>query len=286
MKDILIYLTIISFSLLFSCNKEPDEEKPDEETETEIKTVGMNAKIDGESWEANEYSAYVNNGVINITGDKDGETITITLLDDIEGNYSLSQNSDHSSAYIPYSHAVSYTSNGNAYAGGNVNIESINTNDTTITGTFEFDLYKAYSGDSVAITEGSFYKIKYKTSIPSQAEDSLSATVDGEDFTPTSISVSSYYGSISISATSGDEMLSLGIDASATPGTYPTSWGGSYNGSYYIGDNILTNDTGTIVITKHDKTKQRISGTFSYDASVLGGDLSVSVTNGSFAVSY
>lgn len=109
----------------------------------------------------------------------------------------------------------------------------------------------------------------------------FSATIDGTVFTPTTIGAVQNMSFIVVSAQKSNDIIQVATQAANDPGTYPVVTGLSMyikNGQQY------SCDSGTIIITQHDKTKKHIYGTF--EMTVSNGTDIKNITSGSFATTY
>src|SRR5882724_10075416 len=161
---------VILLLSLFGCNKELSYEIP-LNGEHNNGSGDFRAKIDGTAWTAadNSKSAMILSGVININGtSSDGKMISITLVAQAPGTYTVDANSPGVAAYNEPSNGVniSYStnqSNDPTLSGGSVTITEIDQNNKTISGTFSFNGYDVSSGSGVkkVISEGVFDKLPF-----------------------------------------------------------------------------------------------------------------------------
>jgi len=127
--------------------------------------------------------------------------------------------------------------------------------------------------------------------------------VDGEKWVPNvsenGVTASMAYGWLSITATVIDGTTSEQIIFSLGAVTEPCTinLGSAFTGKYAnflrtVGAtspvSFFTDDshTGTVEITKFDADKKKVEGTFSFTAKNLTGENTVTVTNGSFSLTY
>lgn len=275
-SQILLFISVFTIGLA-SCKKDDDSNGL------------MKAKIDGSSWKANDVGAVVLPGLINITGKKDnGQTITITIQDGEVGDYFLDQNQDHVAAYQESEGASGFVSN--APNGlGFVRVTEINLENSTISGTFEFNVERPLDGALKEIREGEFTDVKFESEIVSSGPSTLSCKVDGQTFTPASVFGVLAGSKIAISANSADlnKTVGLTLPKDVGVGEYNLSTFGDYTAQYNINQTqFLGADSGKVKITKHDKANHKLEGTFHYEASDFIGSVSASITNGTFSVSY
>ena len=130
----------------------------------------MVATIDSVSWEAADSteSAVVSQGLVTISGiSADGQEISITLNDTVIGLYMLNQTSASLAIYANLDSVGGYAYSTNqgidtSQAGGTVNLTAINAVNRTISGTFNFKVYRNSDGTRKDITAGFFYNIPYQ----------------------------------------------------------------------------------------------------------------------------
>jgi len=160
------FYALVLFSLCFTaCKKEevdPNKEEEKEENIEETITNAMSAKINGADWVAESILVTMKDDVINITGvAEDGKEISITIQDDAEGEYTLSLVSPHVALYSPEKNSTTvFSSNGDASAGGDVMLETIDMGEKELTGSFSFKGVEPGGTESVEIADGNFTKVK------------------------------------------------------------------------------------------------------------------------------
>lgn len=120
----------------------------------------------------------------------------------------------------------------------------------------------------------------------------LSATLNGQPWTPASLQVSSFSGSILISMTSlANEISTLGIvlNDDVVPGTYRLG-SATFSGTVNSTTPIFGQSGSTITIISHDTEARTITGTFSgtVSDSFFGSQPTESFrfTNGAFNLNY
>jgi hypothetical protein len=129
----------------------------------------MVATINGVSWEAADstQSAVVSQGLVTISGiSGNGQEISITLNDTVVGLYVLNQTSASLAIYANLDSVGGYAYSTNqgsdtSQAGGTVNVISIDPVNRTISGIFDFKVYRNSDGTQKDITAGVFYNIPY-----------------------------------------------------------------------------------------------------------------------------
>lgn len=179
---------------------------------------------------------------------------------------------------------------------GQITITEMDLEAGILTGTFEADLvrYLGQDGDSTVVFEsGSFNKISLKEEeFQESGNNQFTAKVDGELFSGGATSGVVSFGRLTLSSLkTGGKNISLIVPSDIEPGTYELgslweTYSASYIASTFSGTSFISN-SGSLTISKHDKTNKRIEGTFSFVATpYLSGTGSVTVTEGEFAVSY
>ncbi len=282
------FLMLFGAMLVFSTSCKKDETTTEEDNPP---TSQMTAKIDGETWTATTTIAQIGNGILNITGlAANGETLTITLIGTEAKTYTLDQlGTEGVAAYIPSGATNSYTTNGNPNAGGTVIITKINLTDSIVSGTFQFVAVETMNIDEKDITEGSFSNIKIvKPQSPTDSE--LKVDIDGTTWEAPVVMGLSASGKIILtgSNTTSGKSVMITMPDNAGPGTYDISFFGNYSGQYNASSTqFYTSESGSITITEHDDVSKTVKGTFEFLATdSFGGLPDVSLTNGSFDVSY
>jgi hypothetical protein len=129
----------------------------------------MVATINGVPWEAADstQSAIVSQGLVTVSGiSGNGEELSITLNDTVVGLYVLNQTSASLAIYASLDSVGGYAYSTNqgsdtSQAGGTVNVISIDPVNRTISGIFDFKVYRNSDGTQKDITSGVFYNIPY-----------------------------------------------------------------------------------------------------------------------------
>jgi hypothetical protein len=129
----------------------------------------MVATIDGVPWAAGDSteSAIASQGFVTISGiSNDGQEISITLSDTVVGLYILNQTSTSLAIYANLNivGGFAYSTNqgiDTTQAGGTVNVISIDPVNRTISGIFDFKVYRNSDSTQKDITSGVFYNIPF-----------------------------------------------------------------------------------------------------------------------------
>lgn len=129
----------------------------------------MVATIDSTSWQAADSatSATMSQGLVTISGiSPDGQEISITLNDTVVGLYVLNQTSPSLAIYANLDSAGGYAYSTNqgadtSQAGGTVSVTRVDLVNRTISGTFDFKVYRNSDGSQKDIKAGVFYNIPF-----------------------------------------------------------------------------------------------------------------------------
>lgn len=267
--------------IIFGCDDDDDDMEPD---------TRMTAVVDGEGWEAQGFTATIMNEMINVTGlSSDGEAITITISSEQEGTYQLTETSDAVASYTPNASAVAFTTNSNEDTEGEVVVEEIDYQDSTITGTFTFSAYRPSDQEWVEVMDGEFVNVNFTSSVPSGPDDGdMSLDIDGETWIPPNVLAQSTPGFLVITGISddGNRSFQITVNEGISAGTYNTTPSSSVTVSYFPTPTTnFVSESGSLNIDNHDTDAGEISGTFEVEMTDSMGS-SISITNGSFDVSY
>ena len=285
LRPLFVFLLVTAVSM--SCSDDSDDASP-KVTAPEGKIV---AKMGGVSFEGIGGAQLYNNQII-VGGNVGNESLSLFITKaaqvgtydvkgaqlgttpDAEVNYSPDGASLYSSVYMIAGEKV-----------GAITIIEIDETNKTITGTFSS---KVVSDDatSMEITEGSFNKLPYITA----PESTLSAKIDGETFTATTAVGQTSMGMIVLNgqALNGSRIITLSFGDDIATGTYPLEeLGGDIYATYTVNMESFVSSSGTLTITKHDKSLKRVEGSFSFAASDFFEESGeVNITEGTFAVTY
>jgi hypothetical protein len=129
----------------------------------------MIATIDGVSWQAADSatSAIVSQGSVTISGiSADGQEISITLNDTVVGLYELNQTSASLAVYANLDSVGGYAYSTNqgvdtSQAGGTVYVTSFDLANRTISGVFDFSVFRNFDATRKVISAGVFYNIPF-----------------------------------------------------------------------------------------------------------------------------
>ena len=293
-----VALATIVCIFLISCQKETSTETPPPQ--------GPNAnggylrmKVNGVLWEADLFSgASIMNGLLNVSGvGKDKKTFTMTLLDDVARPYTLDIPSTDGAAVLidstetnPLAYATNQGSTP-AQAGGTAIVTKIDTDKKTVSGTFQFRMFREMDGKQVIISEGVFENLPYTTTLPpASGTDTLSVKVDGTVWKPESIFGAVAQNSVAIVGNNlaGNRTVGLVMPLNITPGTYDLDFlGATYIGQYNpTASTYLASESGKLTILEHNTMTKRIRGNFNFIAKDLLGGASATLTEGYFSIKY
>lgn len=252
------------------------------------------ADFNGQTWTATTASANIFNGKIELVGLKgtQGEGFGFSLNGSTAGSYSSSTNL---LAYSPASATDSYLGlnpNNPSEIAGSVIVNTIDTVNHTISGTFSFKGYWTdYTVSNVApinFTNGIFTNIPYTSVNP--VTDTFFAKADGTEFVENNIDVaatisSGFPDSYSIvgSKSNGDN-IGLSIAQSLPVGTYQFTgpFGQQINASCLFGGVLYNGETGSVTITS--KTATHMTGTFNIIVKNFTTNQTKTISEGAFSV--
>ncbi|MEI7510008.1 MAG: DUF6252 family protein [Flavobacterium sp.] len=293
---------LFSLFLVFSCTNEP----VDPVLATQLATsngsstggiIGggvFKADFNGQTWVATTASANIFNGKIDIAGLKgtQDEGFGFSLNGNITGSYSSSSNLFAYSLANSSGSYLGFNPNNPSEIAGSVIINSIDSVNHTISGTFSF---KGYWSDSsvtnitpINFTNGTFTNIPYTTINP--VTDTFYAKVDGTEFIEDKIDVATVISqgfpdsySIVASKINGDN-LGLRISKSLNVGTY------QFTGplaldlalSYLVGGVLYSVDSGSLIITS--KSSTHMEGTFNLIVKNFTSNQTKTISQGAFSV--
>jgi hypothetical protein len=292
MKTKEIYLGILILLISLSSCEKLDILKPARIIEEE---AVMKAEIDDEAWQAVNPEALIIKNKITITGISIGdEVINIELNADTVGPYFLNPSLLSAVSYMGASDGseVAYTSNNLLEINGSVYIIEIDSLLKTLSGIFEFEVYRSADGKSKYISKGIIKNIPYYTSIPLETWHSFKGTIDSSNaIVATTITADDNGSSISILGLDNRvEAVQINIANNATEGTYSIGMGTKAAFMYdYPNDSIgLSAKSGSVTITRHDQILNILEGSFNFEAEGTIGneDTTITIMNGYFSVRY
>lgn len=301
-------LTFLCLSII-GCNDdiEPLDEGFDVNPGTRFEAV-----VDGVDFSASLSQAIISNGQTEIFGviEATGEEISLFIDGNVSGTYAFNaQTPVNEVSYAPSANE-DYFLAGPSGGSGTMTINFDMTNNV-VSGNFSFIGVKIVldangnpildaNGNPVTevveINDGLFLAIPITNEdTPGGGEDDfLEADVDGQLFDATDIqaqlnpAIGGLPQTISIVGTSGNQSITIIVEANITTGTFDILGGTNIpSGTYSTSATNINIGVGTIDITLHDTANRIIEGDFEFDATPVGATTPVIViTNGSFSASY
>ncbi|MFO7788951.1 MAG: DUF6252 family protein [Bacteroidales bacterium] len=258
----------------------------------------MTALLDGSTWRSPEPNARVSDNQILVYGTSaDGQSIQLTIYSGEKGVYTLNASNMHEGVLIPNTSAYAdiYSTSNNDSGTGQVRISSINEDDETISGTFNFRAYKQNSNSSKVITNGEFTKVPYKyinTIDTTDVVNILTANIESEAFDANSVATSDTtydntdYIKISGSTSTDFKSIKLFIPQDVQEDVYNIDPNNGPAMAYY--QESLTEMpaiAGSTTISHHDTENQILKGSFFFNVEDGGGQ-TINITGGYFEVQY
>jgi hypothetical protein len=168
---------------------------------------------------------------------------------------------------------------------GTIIVTEFDDENHTISGTFHSRMKRSVPKEEEIEIGGSFTKISYT---PAPIASSFSVQIDGNAFTPSVINAIGSFDILMISAIDVTQSVAIVVPQNTSTGTFSLEDGlaGDYRGVVTQGLLSFESVSGSVTISKHDKTTRRIEGTFSFMAEdFVSGGSPVNVS-GEFSVSY
>src|SRR5687768_13146434 len=163
-------LGLAVFLFFVSCQKEISTDSTGDPSSPLNGSLRM--KIDGKGWAADKgVGAFVMNDLLHLSGySADKKYFHFTLSDDVPGTYILNQSSLSAAALTDSNSTTTYafaTNQGEdeQFAGGVVVVTSVDQRNKTVSGTFQFKMFREYDSAQIVITDGVFAKVSYLTSL-------------------------------------------------------------------------------------------------------------------------
>jgi hypothetical protein len=282
---IVLILFLLTLGISTSC----------EDNSVNINRPLMTALLDGSTWRCPEPNARVSDEQILVYGQSaDGQTIQITIYSGEEGVYTLNASNLHEGIIIPNTSAYAevYSTSNNESGTGQVRITSINEDDRTISGKFNFRAYKQNSNASRVITNGEFTKVPYKyinTTDSTHIVNMMTASINGESFNANSVVTSDTsvnYIEITGSSNTSFRSIILKLPKNIQEGVHnidPTN--GPAMAYYQESLTEMPATAGATTISKHDTENDILKGSFFFNVEDGGGQ-TISITAGYFEVQY
>ncbi len=305
-----------------ACGKEKSFEVPGSTGVPNNVNGKLSMTIDGKGWIADRFAvASSDQGVTAIFGQNtQGKSLVITLLGSTTGEYVLNQNSLHAAAWTDSTETsrVAYTTNQGVNpvdAGGIVNVVKIDAVKGTISGTFQFNLFRDMDNGRKTVIDGVFQDLPLNGSATGGGNgpggngsgnngggnngggnnggvptgSNMTVSIDGAAYTPKIVSGSTLQDRLILSGvdTDGTKMITIQVASNITPGTYGLG-GATGNIAFYNAAALeaYIADSGKLVITEHDKNAKRIKGTFEFNGINPLTNATRKLTKGSFSIDY
>lgn len=269
----LVMLAFVSCEKIIEVGPPIEDDGPREEIDGK-----MTARINGIAYSANATEAAITTNGLTITGiDSTGTRISLFLRAANFGIYELDSNMAAASitktGTEPY-----FTASGTSF--GQVRILKIDTLKEIISGTFSFVAKRSSDGSTKNVTEGEF-EMNYTPMVviddpgtdtsKTPATGSVSAIVEADTFTSSSVTYNNNYGKLNFEATDGQfEMIRLEIPAGSQPGTLVLDSLSAGAGWYSASQLIFRSDSGSIQINTHDTVQKIIKGSFVFRVQQVG----------------
>jgi hypothetical protein len=299
-------LCALGLLFLLGCGKEKSIDTLGSPGNTGTKNGFLKMTINGKPWVADKVAgASVLQGLTSIFGQSvDNKTFIITLTGTATGEYQLDQHAMHVAAWTDdgEGNPASYTTNQGSSltdAGGIVTITKIDLVNKTISGTFQFNMFRDLDKGRKTVVDGIFDNLSFGTGDSTGngggtggvtvAGDFLKARVDSTDYEATMITGIIYQDKLMLNGAQSDGTHAIGfqIPLSTSAGTYDFDLFAGYVGIYARSlHSSYSAESGKLVIQEHNKSAKKIRGTFQFKGADLLGGGSVQVSNGSFSITY
>ncbi|MFL9843614.1 DUF6252 family protein [Flavobacterium rhizosphaerae] len=286
---------LIAVFVFAGCDTEPIDPVLNDYVPVEDGDAMFEVDFSGQTYEATATTVTMEEGTTTITAvrNTDGAVFSIVIPGTAPGTYATSIIS-----YTPTSesqnHYINVTDTGMS---GSVTINTINTVNHTISGTFSFTGYwsdPSANLPTIQFTNGKFTSLPYTSDTepdpdPETGTPLFKVMIDGEEYIADNYAATVGNGLITISGERGTagEYVGLAIDGT-TEGTYTAealflaySPDGGEDNVYLNIDFESGNSTGEVVITNINQLNHTISGTFSFVGVLENGD-SKTFTQGEF----
>ncbi|RYG42292.1 MAG: hypothetical protein EOO01_23375, partial [Chitinophagaceae bacterium] len=286
---------------LISCGKEKSIDTLGSTGSPNTSTGKITMTINGKAWVADKFAvASIAQGMISIYGiSNDRKNFVITLTGTTIGEYQLDQATPNVGAWSDSTETSSFgytTNQGNspADAGGKVFVTKIDTAKKTISGTFQFNMFRELDNGKKIVTNGVFQDIYYgpvtgvpggntggSGSIPGGGgtvvnAGSIIVTVDGVVYAPKQTAVAVNFGNIAINGNDANDVRAIGLQfpANIAVGSYDLDLFSGRLGVYVVDlNNAYTSESGKLVITEHNTATKKLKGTFNFKGTNLLGGL-------------
>ena len=281
-------LLLILISLLINGCKIEDE-PPEPAPEPAPPIYSMTAIVDTTEWIGIENTATIENGLIIIQGiskaiDSIADTINIVFHSESIGAFEFGQNTGNTAYFIDST--ATFSSEAHSSAGGVVTISDINTVDSTISGSFHFDLFNiTQNGDKINITEGVILDLK--TTFHTNLTTEFEAKIDDSPWAGTTSVATVTEDLITVGSIDGNgDGFAISI-YSEFPGTFTLDKNSDHVASYTSSSGIYWTNTdplagGEVIINEINTIDSTISGMFFFEVYDSISETYKSITEGSF----
>ncbi len=282
----ILLLTFITLSI-YGCKIEDDPVEPPPPPPPP--TYSITAKIDTTEWIGMENTATIEDGLIIIQGisepiDSIADTINIIIHSEAIGSFQFDQNTDNKAYFIDST--ATFSTDAHSSAEGVVIITDINTIDSTISGSFHFDLFDiTQNGERKKITEGVIQDLK--TTFHSNLTTEFTAKIDGSPWAGTTNVASVTEDLITLSSIDGNgEGFAISI-FSEYPGTFTLNENSDHVASYSGSSGIYWTNAdslagGQVIINDINTIDSTITGMFFFEVYDSISGTYKSITEGSF----
>ena len=305
------FFALILFVCCVACSK--DEVGPSEGI--------LTGKVGGKAWKSAEAVVLFSDGYVKIRARaEDGSLISLNIRRTSPGDYATgsvldNQYDQNKAIFVPadwqsgnnyytlYSTRVSSivgVPHDQTNAGGTITITNYQESSKLLSGKFKIVAVRRIINQSGGFShfedlemEGAFLNIP----VLETPEGKGSASINGLAFNPSLSRGGSSIQNIGFIGEDSKQSIIITIPANVVPGTYKLDhepWGtGHFHGLYKIDGGPSSNTgqyharNGTVTITNHDLLRDRLAGTFWFDAAKDGEDeIQYKITAGTFDVSY
>jgi len=281
-----IAILLASAALIFSSCTKNEIENPPPSPEPE---VNLTADIDGQGFSANFKLGYFVDGGIAIQGISNSDESVELFIGNFtgEGNYIVSLVNGVVGGFIPDTNNTDnfYLSTG-TNGGGIIVVSEWNEDDSTMTGTFEFEAISIFGQDTISVTSGVFTNIDMTGTAPNDGDaDDIEVDIDGELFAPNAIVTARNFNQISITGNTLDFNSSINLIFPDTISVGNHSFNFINQGRYIEGNTVYSANSGVLTISINDLETGRIEGVFSFTGTnTTDPDDTKEFTNGKFTI--
>lgn len=238
----------------------------------------LQANIDNNFYASTDARAALNeDGSLTIEGFTQKESLKLQLSQLGEGNFTIGEGRRN--------YATFQDIGGNVYStrpdgAGMVSISEVNETNKTITGTFHFNAFLP-GIDTIYVSKGILYNVSYNTREITDPTNpgTFSAKVNGDTFTPITISATNTGSSIIVSGTGANNSILISVPSNVEPDEYAIPRSG-FEAKYQGPDGLETTESGWITVLEHNTSESTIKAVFSF------GTNRTEITLGAFNITY